>query len=65
MVNFARSKPNDGISEERQELLHSEEDNSADDDSDEDLFKRAAKGNVYQPKLPIVTTTTLNAPHTY
>lgn len=43
MMNFGRLK---SMSEER-ELLHSEEE-SVDADSDEDLFRRAAKGNVYQ-----------------
>ena len=63
MVNFVRSKPNEGTSEERQELLHDGE--NVDDDSDKDLFRRAAKGNIYQPPPPVMTTSTLSAPHTY
>lgn len=65
MVNYARSTSNERTSEERQELLHNGEDISVDGDSDEDLFKRAAKGNVYHPKPSVITASTLSAPHTY
>ena len=71
MINFVRSTPNESRSEEREELLHSREEASADGDSDEDLFRRAAKGNVYQcnatvqPRPAAVTTSTLSVPLTY
>ena len=45
MVNFIH---NESMPEEREELLHSEEEISADTSSDEDLFRRAAKRNIYQ-----------------